>query len=113
MNLIARIAEAPGRSRPRNSPKARELALDTIIEGDCIAAMARLLLRRLDLWPEYDGASLDVAEYPAAEQRCDDVARATLWQPPRTWAPRPLPTVERPTETASSARTRSRFIVPS
>jgi modification methylase len=49
MNLIARIAEAPGRSRPRNSPKPRELELDTIVEGDCIAAMARLPDKCVDM----------------------------------------------------------------
>ena len=49
MNLIARIAETPGRLRPRNSPKARELELDTILQGDCIAEMARLPDKSVDM----------------------------------------------------------------
>lgn len=49
MNLIARIAETPGRLRPRNSPKARELELDTIVQGDCIAEMARLPDKSVDM----------------------------------------------------------------
>ncbi len=58
-----------------------------------VAAMARFLLRRLDLWPAFAGGDTD---YPAAEQRCDEVVRAMLWQPPRGWIPRPLPTIESP-----------------
>ncbi|MGH6783513.1 MAG: site-specific DNA-methyltransferase [Sphingomicrobium sp.] len=42
MNLIARIAESRAPVRPRQRSEARTLALDTIIEGDCIAEMARL-----------------------------------------------------------------------
>ena len=41
MNLIARIAEQPTSLRPPR-PHKRELPLDTIIEGNCIAEMARL-----------------------------------------------------------------------
>jgi len=41
MNLIARIAEQPTSFRPARAPK-RELPLDTILQGDCIAEMARL-----------------------------------------------------------------------
>ena len=53
MNLIARIAEDQGRLRPRSSPRAKAdlklLPLDTIIEDDCIAAMARLPDRSVDM----------------------------------------------------------------
>jgi modification methylase len=49
MNLIARIAEDQGRLRPRSSRPAKELPLDTIIEGDCIAAMARLPDKSVDM----------------------------------------------------------------
>jgi modification methylase len=49
MNLIARIAEDQGRSRPRSSRAAKELPLDSIIEGDCIAAMARLPDKSVDM----------------------------------------------------------------
>lgn len=73
------------------------IEIDTVVTTtptlDTVAAMARLLLRRLNLWPDFSGADLD---YPAAEQRCDDIARATLWRPDREWRPRPLPTVEHP-----------------
>jgi modification methylase len=48
MNLIARIAEQPASFRP---PKAvnRELKLDTILQGDCIAEMARLPDKSVDM----------------------------------------------------------------
>jgi len=45
MNLIARIAEPVARVRP--SP--RELPLDTILQGDCIAEMARLPDKSVDM----------------------------------------------------------------
>jgi modification methylase len=48
MNLIARIAEQPASFRPAKGVK-RELPLDTIIEGDCIAEMARLPDRSVDM----------------------------------------------------------------
>jgi modification methylase len=48
MNLIARIAEQPTSFRPAK-PGRRELALDTILEGDCIAEMARLPDRSVDM----------------------------------------------------------------
>ena len=49
MNLITPIPGEQGRSRPAARPKAKELALDTIIEGDCIAAMARLPDKSVDM----------------------------------------------------------------
>jgi modification methylase len=44
MNLIARIAEPVVRARPKS-----ELALDRIIEGDCVAEMARLPDKCVDM----------------------------------------------------------------
>jgi len=48
MNLLARVAEHPAtlRRRPRGG---RELPLDDIIEGDCIAEMARLPDKCVDM----------------------------------------------------------------
>jgi modification methylase len=48
MNLVARIAEQPTSFR-RAKPPVRELPLDTILEDDCIAAMARLPDRSVDM----------------------------------------------------------------
>jgi modification methylase len=48
MNLIARIAEQPRSFRSAKTPK-RELPLDTILEGDCIAEMARLPDKSVDM----------------------------------------------------------------
>jgi modification methylase len=50
MNLIARIAETGGALRPRSStqPK-RELPFDEILMGDCIAEMARLPDKSVDM----------------------------------------------------------------
>ena len=48
MNLIARIAEQSTGFRPSTSIK-RELPLDTILEGDCIAEMARLPDKSVDM----------------------------------------------------------------
>jgi len=48
MNLIARIAEQPASFRPATAPK-RELPLDTILQGDCIAEMARLPEKSVDM----------------------------------------------------------------
>src|SRR5437763_2686466 len=45
MNLIARIAEPVARARPA----ARELPLDMIMEGDCVAQMARLPANSVDM----------------------------------------------------------------
>jgi modification methylase len=50
MNLIARIAEAGGALRPRSSTKPkRELPFDEILMGDCIAEMARLPDKSVDM----------------------------------------------------------------
>ena len=48
MNLIARIAEQPPSFRPAKAAK-RELPLDTILQGDCIAEMARLPDKSVDM----------------------------------------------------------------
>ncbi|HXS49158.1 MAG TPA: site-specific DNA-methyltransferase [Sphingomicrobium sp.] len=48
MNLIARIAEQPTSFRPGKTAK-RELPLDTILQGDCIAEMARLPDKSVDM----------------------------------------------------------------
>jgi len=48
MNLIARIAEQPVSFRPAKAAK-RELPLDTILEGDCIAEMARMPDKSVDM----------------------------------------------------------------
>jgi modification methylase len=48
MNLIARIAEQPTSFRPAKAAK-RELPLDTILQGDCIAEMARLPDKSVDM----------------------------------------------------------------
>ena len=48
MNLIARIAEQPASFRPARTAK-RELPLDTILIGDCIAEMARLPDKSVDM----------------------------------------------------------------
>ena len=49
MNLVTRIAEDQGRSRPRSSPKPQQLPVDSIIEDDCVAAMARLPDKSVDM----------------------------------------------------------------
>ena len=50
MNLIARIAETEGALRPRSSTKPkRELPFDEILMGDCIAEMARLPDKSVDM----------------------------------------------------------------
>jgi len=48
MNLIARIAEQPTGFRPAKGIK-REVPLDTILQGDCIAEMARLPDKSVDM----------------------------------------------------------------
>jgi len=48
MNLIAPIAEARARLRPRTSPM-RDLPFDEILQGDCIAEMARLPDKSVDM----------------------------------------------------------------
>ena len=50
MNMILPVTETNGRARPRTSPRAqRELELDRIILGDCIAEMARLPDKCVDM----------------------------------------------------------------
>ena len=49
MNLITPIGEERGRLRPAARPKAKDLPLDSIIEGDCTAAMARLPDKSVDM----------------------------------------------------------------
>ena len=49
MNLHTRMAEDLGRSRPGTSPAKRELPLDTILKGDCIAEMAKLPDKSVDM----------------------------------------------------------------
>ena len=49
MNLHARLGESEGVLRPRTSPKSRELPLDTILMGDCVAEMARLPDKSVDM----------------------------------------------------------------
>src|SRR3954462_10193266 len=48
MNLIARIAEQPASFRIAKRASA-ELPLDAILEGDCIAEMARLPAKSVDM----------------------------------------------------------------
>ena len=48
MNLIARIAEQPTSFRPAKTA-GRELPLDAILQGDCIAEMARLPDKSVDM----------------------------------------------------------------
>jgi modification methylase len=48
MNLIARIAEQPASLRPATAAK-REPSLDTILQGDCVAEMARLPDKSVDM----------------------------------------------------------------
>ena len=49
MNLIARIAEPQARVRRVATAPARPLPLDTILQGDCIAEMARLPDKSIDM----------------------------------------------------------------
>ena len=49
MNMIMPVAESLGRSRPRTIARKKELPLDTILEGDCIAEMARLPDKSVDM----------------------------------------------------------------
>ena len=49
MNLITPIAEPRVRARPDARKPARKLPLDTILEGDCIAEMARLPDKSVDM----------------------------------------------------------------
>ena len=49
MNMILPVTESPGRSRPRTISPKKELPLDTILEGDCIAEMAKLPDKSVDM----------------------------------------------------------------
>jgi len=49
MNLIARIADDQAALRPRRTAPKPELKLDTILQGDCIAEMARLPDKSVDM----------------------------------------------------------------
>ncbi|QDP20402.1 site-specific DNA-methyltransferase [Sphingomonas xanthus] len=51
MTIIVPVSESPGRSRPRTSPRAvgRDLPLDEILVGDCIAQMAKLPAKSVDM----------------------------------------------------------------
>ena len=48
MNLLARVVETERRARPKRSD-ARKLPLDSILKGDCIAEMARLPDKCVDM----------------------------------------------------------------
>jgi modification methylase len=49
MNLLSRIEESGATLRPRTSSKARELPLDQILMGDCVAEMAKLPDKSVDM----------------------------------------------------------------
>ena len=49
MNMSVPVSESLGRSRPRTMSRAKDLPLDTILEGDCIAEMARLPDKSVDM----------------------------------------------------------------
>ena len=49
MNLVTRIGESQGRLRPRTSPRSKSLPMDQIVEGDCIAAMAAMPDKSVDM----------------------------------------------------------------
>ena len=50
MNMIVPVTSNVAPARPRAAPKKiRELPLDSIIEDDCIAAMARLPDKSVDM----------------------------------------------------------------
>jgi modification methylase len=49
MNLLARIAEDQTSMRPQRQPTRKELQLDTILQGDCIAEMGRLPDKSVDM----------------------------------------------------------------
>jgi modification methylase len=49
MNLVSRIAEAPGKLRPQIPAGANFLPFNVILQGDCIAEMARLPDRSVDM----------------------------------------------------------------
>ena len=49
MNMILPVSESLGRSRPRTTSRKNEVPIDTILEGDCIAEMARLPDKSVDM----------------------------------------------------------------
>ena len=49
MIMTLPVTESLGRSRPRTMSRAKVLPLDTILEGDCIAEMARLPDKSVDM----------------------------------------------------------------
>jgi modification methylase len=49
MNMILPVTENLGRSRPRLAMRKKELPFDTILEGDCIAEMAKLPDKSVDM----------------------------------------------------------------
>jgi len=49
MNLVTHIGESKGRLRPATRRTPAELPLDSIIEDDCVAAMARLPDKSVDM----------------------------------------------------------------
>jgi modification methylase len=49
MNMILPVTESLGRSRPRSATRRPELPLDSILEGDCIAEMAKLPDKSVDM----------------------------------------------------------------
>ena len=49
MNVVVPIGEGLGRSRPLTRTRLKTLPLDTIIEGNCIAEMARLPDKSVDM----------------------------------------------------------------
>jgi modification methylase len=48
MNLLARVSDQPARVK-RRPEKARQLPLDVVLQGDCIAEMARLPDKSVDM----------------------------------------------------------------
>src|SRR5687767_13444001 len=49
MNLVVPITEGRAPARQRRSSGARDLPLDAILTGDCIAEMARLPAKSVDM----------------------------------------------------------------
>ncbi len=49
MNLVVPLTEHRARSRPRSSPAQRDLPFDEILQGDCIAEMASLPAKSVDM----------------------------------------------------------------
>ena len=49
MNVVTRIADVQEKLRPRSAPRPKLLPLDTIIQGNCIAEMAKLPDKSIDM----------------------------------------------------------------